>query len=174
MKEAPSTSPRRVLDEPSTNARDSLASDSRQSRETPPPPPEAPKAELALTSTIKTTVTPPGGRPSLEEVKTQCQLIGMDPKEGEKWWKDREAEGWTDGHGDRIANWKRWLTCARDRVHALPARTAPCNENGNGAPKPNGLMGKRRQLTEAEMRAANRINVTFGYKPKYDLPPRTT
>ncbi len=89
-------------------------------------------------SPIKHTHTPFADRPSLEEVKTAAQFIGLAPWKAEDWWNEMEGGGWLDYNHRPVANWRAVLNRVKAKWEAEGRPAAPPSGRLNGsAGKPN-------------------------------------
>lgn len=68
-----------------------------------------------------------GSFPTLEQVKTKAQFIGVPEKEAEMFWNHFEASGWIDKNGNAIVRWESKLATWKvnnQQLHS-PGKTRP-------------------------------------------------
>lgn len=85
-------------------------------------------------SPIKHTPTACAERPSLEEVRTAAQFIGLAPWKAEDWFNEMEGGGWLDYNHRPVANWKAVLNRIRAKWEAEGRPSAPPSGKLNGKP----------------------------------------
>ena len=85
-------------------------------------------------SPIKHTHTPFAERPSLEEVKTAAQFIGLAPWKAEDWFNEMEGGGWLDYNHRPVANWRAVLNRVKAKWEAEGRPAAPPSGKLNGKP----------------------------------------
>lgn len=85
-------------------------------------------------SPIKHTHTPFADRPSLDEVKTAAQFIGLAPWKAEDWWNEMEGGGWLDYNHRPVANWRAVLNRVKAKWEAEGRPASPPTGKLNGKP----------------------------------------
>lgn len=119
----------------STNVERSL--NVRSTNVEPNPQPNANQNELSTLHSptpIKLTHPPFTERPSLEEVKTAAQFIGLAPWKAEDWWNEMEGGGWLDYNHRPVANWRAVLNRVKAKWEAEGRPAAPPSGKLNGKP----------------------------------------
>lgn len=73
-------------------------------------------------------------RPSLEEVKTAAQFIGLAPWKAEDWFNEMEGGGWLDYNHRPVANWRAVLSRVKAKWEAEGRPASPPSGKLNGKP----------------------------------------